>query len=132
MDVQVINCLAHSAEILWRPGNENGDAIKNFIVQFNTSSEPDHWYDYDEEIPHFVRTTVVNLFPYGNYSFRMVARNSVGLSTPSYATRKVCWTPPDHPDGNPENVRTVTNKKGKLIIEWTVSCHLFSTNSFRC
>ncbi|KAK6175692.1 hypothetical protein SNE40_014093 [Patella caerulea] len=119
VDVQVITCHGHSAEIMWTPGASNGDPISKYIVQFNTSENSNNWFNYFEEFPGDMNNVFVELSPWGTYSFRVIARNSVGMSKPSQSTVRNCTTPPDRPDGNPKDVRTRTDRKGMLVIEWT-------------
>ena len=90
-------------------------------MQFNTSDNPSQWNNYYEEIPGENKKGTVHLLPWGTYSFRILTRNTLGYSEPSIPTHDTCTTPPDHPDGNPNNVRTLTYKKNKLIIAWMVS-----------
>ena len=94
-------------------------------MQFNTSESPDNWnYYYDETMgDKDIKTTHINLSPWGTYSFRILANNDVGFSEPSLPTKTQCTTPPERPGSNPKNGRTLTYTKGKLIISWTVSMH---------
>lgn len=120
-DLEMVECIGHSAELRWKDGDNGGDEIISYIVQFNMSDNPHFWHNYHEQIPSSTKLTQVNLSPWGRYSFRLLSRNIVGYSDPSSVTKKQCTTPPDHPGSNPEDVRTLTHKKGKLIITWKVS-----------
>ena len=120
-DVSIISCTGNSAELIWEPGHDGGSKILSYLVQFNTSENPLHWNYYFEEIPGDVKSIHVNLPAWGTYSFRILAKNSVGYSGPSSPTKDHCTTPPEKPGGNPKDVRTLTYKKGKLIVTWTVS-----------
>ena len=113
--------MGNTAELMWKPGYDGGSKIVSFLVQFNTSENPAHWNYYYEEILGDVKTVHVNLPPWGTYSFRILAKNGVGYSEPSLPTKGTCTTPPEKPGGNPKDVRTLTYKKGKLIVTWTVS-----------
>ncbi|KAL5014046.1 hypothetical protein ScPMuIL_008316 [Solemya velum] len=117
-DLEMVECIGHSAELRWKDGDNGGDEIISYIVQFNMSDNPHFWHNYHEQIPSSTKLTQVNLSPWGRYSFRLLSRNIVGYSDPSSVTKKQCTTPPDHPGSNPEDVRTLTHKKGKLIITW--------------
>ena len=64
----------------------------------------------------------VGLSPWCNYTFRVLARNMVGLSYPSWHTTTVCTTHPDVPYKNPSNVMVEGDSPGNLIIYWTVGC----------
>lgn len=119
----MIGCIAHTAELMWTNGHDGGDKIKSFLVQYNTSENPNYWNNYYEEISDSETQTTLELAPWVTYSFRVLAQNTVGYSEPSLPTVTTCTSPPDHPVGNPKNVRTLTHKKGKLIISWTVSVY---------
>lgn len=120
-DVRVLGCHGNTAEIAWVPGRSNGANTTGFTVQFNLRDSPDTWFDFYEEILPDKNKSYVELSPYGTYSFRVLARNEVGTSRPSSVTSRECTTPPDRPDRNPGGVRTKTDKKGYLVIEWEVS-----------
>lgn len=107
------------AEIWWQPGKENFAPILNFIVQFNTSFMPDTWYDIATNISQNDRRLVATLSPWGNYTFRVLARNKIGLSLPSMQTFNVCTTQPDVPTKNPENVIGEGDEPNNLVIFWT-------------
>ncbi len=111
-----------NATIGWQPGRENYAPILNFIIQFNTSFNPDTWYDIATNISQNVRYMRVSLSPYANYSFRVLARNKIGLSNPSIHTSDRCaLLKPERPDKNPENVMGEGDTPDNLIIFWTVS-----------
>ena len=122
--------MGNTAELIWEPGNDGGSKIVSYLVQFNTSENPVHWNYYFEEIPGDVKTIHINLPPWGTYSFRILAKNGVGYSEPSLPTKDQCTTPPEKPGGNPKDVRTLTYKKGKLIVTWTVSILKYAHNHF--
>jgi len=56
--------------------------------------------------------------PWANYTFRVIARNSIGPSLPSLHS-DVCFTPPDVPFKNPENVKGDKTTPYTLLISWT-------------
>lgn len=66
-----------SAEVNWTPGRENYAPILNFVIQFNTTFNPDTWIDIADNITQNERSRVVNLSPWANYTFRILARNKV-------------------------------------------------------
>jgi len=108
-----------SAEITWQPGKENYAPILNFIVQYNTSFAPDTWIDISTNISQTSRDITIDLSPWGNYTFRVLARNKIGLSPPSEHTRNVCRTDQDLPEKNPENVIGEGDEPNNLVIYWT-------------
>ncbi|KAL8614800.1 hypothetical protein ACOMHN_065580 [Nucella lapillus] len=60
----------------------------------------------------------IELSPWGTYAFRVKAVSELGVSKPSHVTGRSCTTPPERPDTNPKNVRTRTDIKNTLVIEW--------------
>jgi len=108
-----------SAEVNWTPGRENYAPILNFVIQFNTTFSPDTWIDIADNISQNERSRVVNLTPWANYTFRVLARNKVGLSPPSVPSQQVCTTQPARPWKNPDNVIGEGDLPDNLVIFWT-------------
>lgn len=111
----------NTAEIWWQPGKENFAPILNFIVQFNSSFQPDLWYNIAVNVSQNQRRIVANMSAWGNYSFRVLARNKIGLSLPSIQSFNICTTQPNVPTNNPENIIGEGDEPGNLVIFWTVS-----------
>ena len=72
--------------------------------QYNTSFEPDVWQDGETDIDPGIFIEKIPLSPWANYTFRVYARNELGVSPPSPISR-VCSTAADTPDKNPDNVK---------------------------
>ncbi|KAK3101285.1 hypothetical protein FSP39_002402 [Pinctada imbricata] len=122
-NVEILTCPGrHQAELIWEDGNNNGEEIVSYLVQYNSSMNPFYWNSaYDEVTPNDLKKSnsyFINLAPWGKYSFRVLAKNNLGYSEPSKPTPSSCDTPPSRPFGNPQNVATKTDKMGKLIITW--------------
>ncbi len=62
----------------------------------------------------------IMLSPWGNYSFRVLAKNKLGTSRPSNPTAQVCSTPPDVPHHNPRQICSENVKPRQLVITWDV------------
>ncbi|GFN84570.1 chemosensory receptor a [Plakobranchus ocellatus] len=116
-----VSCHGNTAEVSWRPGKPNGAFTSSYLVQYNLLENPDEWFSYYEDTVGTGTSAYIELAPYGVYSFRVIARNRFGESLPSAPTRETCTTPPDRPDRNPRHVRSRTDKKGYLVIEWEVN-----------
>lgn len=127
-EVEISSCGPKRVELIWRDGWDGGEPITEYLIQFNTSDNPFYWNSADEEIEYLdkkSKTAFITLSPWGWYSFRVMAKNSLGYSEPSLPTKTECNTPPERPTSNPVNVKTKTDKKGKLIITWDVSQDVF-------
>lgn len=62
----------------------------------------------------------VPMSPWANYTFRIVAWNKIGQSTPSPHS-DMCTTQPEVPHKNPDNVIGEGDQPDNLVIKWTVS-----------
>ena len=66
--------------VYWTPSKENFAPILNFIVQFNTSFTPDTWNVVNSTVPQNFRRVEIAMSPWGNYTFRVLARNKVRIT----------------------------------------------------
>jgi len=104
----------------WSPGSDNNDPIMDYIVYYNTSfDEPDNFIE-GARVPARLHTPVVQLQPWTNFTFHIVARNSLGTSERSPFTPAVCTTPQEKPYENPKEVCSVSRRADQLVITWQV------------
>ncbi|KFD61036.1 hypothetical protein M514_12098 [Trichuris suis] len=96
--------------------------VESFWVHYNSDiNEPDAWQVYP--VPVTTRadkdwwTITIPLHPYGNFTFRAVARNEVGDSAPAVAHTK-CTTAAALPEVNPNNVLVKGNTPDNLVVQW--------------
>ena len=61
----------------------------------------------------------VELSPFANFTFRVFARNKLGVSAPSEVSA-VCGTPVDTPDRNPRQVEGKGRSPTDMVISWEV------------
>ncbi|XP_065315901.1 neuroglian-like [Gordionus sp. m RMFG-2023] len=146
-DVTLLSCMSRSATVSWRPGGDNSAPILRFIIQYNSTSpnpsssdkksqnnELDNgWTTFPEHVPPGERQYTLQLKPYVNYTFRVLAENKIGLSPVStnpsnsatssdiapFVTKKPCSTPPDVPEANPTGVKAGGGYPDRLDIFWT-------------
>lgn len=118
--VVIDRCRDDSATVKWVKGIENNAPVQYFIIQYNTSFYPDQWVSA-KSIDYTQSIATVDLKPWGNYTFRVIAANKIGSSSPSLHTQQVCSTKPDRPDKNPRNLRALGDKRNTLTLQWTVS-----------
>jgi Fibronectin type III domain len=112
--------------VSFTPGNSNNDVVTHFTVYVRSSNDAIN----KEEGPYNValvvpgpgpHNAVVGLEPWRDYSFYVVAQNSVGTSLPSEVPSRVCSTPPVAPSANPAIVCAEQRSSDALVIQWEVS-----------
>ena len=118
--IVVTYCDARVAEIKWKLLNDNHSPITQYVVEYNTSFNPNHWHVAKRQAAGDRTYERVALSPWGNYSFRVIAQNSIGFSQPSRHSL-ICSTPPDMPHHNPRQVCTKNLAPHSLVIVWEVS-----------
>ena len=119
--VEIERCRENSTELKWIKGIENNAPVNYFVIQYNTSFNPDQWVSV-QTVDYTQNTAIIGLSPWVNYTFRVIATNKIGMSLPSFHTKTVCRTNPALPAMNPENVQSIGDRRNKLKIEWIVSC----------
>ncbi|XP_045166223.2 neuroglian-like isoform X1 [Mercenaria mercenaria] len=115
--VEIERCRDSSADLKWIKGIENNAPVQYFIVQYTTSFNPDQWVSA-KTVDYSQNTATIDLQPWANYTFRVIATNKIGASSPSEKTKKVCRTNPAQPDRNPQNVRNIGDTRNMLKIQW--------------
>lgn len=121
----VESCSNTEAKIIWTKGSDNNAPIQYFIVQYNTSFERDQWV-FSQSTVGIQTTAYISLSPWTEYTFRIIAKNKIGESEPSFPTKKVCVTDPAQPTTHPQDVRSIGDRKGYLVMEWTVCINVFT------
>ncbi|OQV18931.1 Neuroglian [Hypsibius exemplaris] len=114
-----VQCSAREAVVHWEPNGDNREPIFEFIIQYSTSFEPGEWKDIKTDIAGTDLSSSVELSPWVNYTFRVRAKNRIGLSNASAPSQEVCTTPPDVPFKNPDNVQGRGDTPNNLVISWT-------------
>jgi receptor-type tyrosine-protein phosphatase zeta len=120
--IQYVRCSGRQATVRWvqtTPGKLS-TPITNYRIEMNSTFDPDTWRTV-KEVAGGSYSTLVQLAPWGNYSFRIVAENKVGTSFPSQPSTRACSSPADSPNVVPGNVTIGGDKPGELSIKWTVS-----------
>lgn len=108
------------ASVKWEPMGDNRAPILTYAIQYNTSFTPDTWEVAYDNVPATDHTYSVPMSPWANYTFRVLARNKIGISIPSFHS-DICTTQPDVPYKNPDNVEGKGTRPDNLVITWTVS-----------
>ncbi|CRL00919.1 CLUMA_CG014272, isoform A [Clunio marinus] len=113
-----IRCNARDATVSWEPKGDNRSPILYFIIQYNTSFTPDTWADAASQVPATDFSYTVPMSPWANYTYRVIAVNKVGISSPSDHSDS-CTTQPDVPYKNPDNVEGKGTEPNNLVIKWS-------------
>ncbi|XP_037551584.1 neuronal cell adhesion molecule a [Nematolebias whitei] len=117
-DLELTDQTERSVQLTWTPGDDHNSPTQNFLIQYEDSlHEPGVWVNLTD-VPGTSTTAQLQLSPYVYYSFRVQARNKVGLSEPSWPSRQY-RTNPAAPDENPTNVQGKGTEPGNLVISWT-------------
>ncbi|ELT96380.1 hypothetical protein CAPTEDRAFT_147499 [Capitella teleta] len=111
-------CHTRITELHWHSISDNHPPVSHFIIQYNTSFNPEVWSTAKKLSTGDRHYDRISLSPWGNYSFRVIARNSVGDSLPSEPSAQPCSTPPDVPHHNPSGICTKNAKPHQLVITW--------------
>ncbi|KAF2352093.1 Fibronectin type III [Trinorchestia longiramus] len=111
-------CNDKDASVEWQPQGDNRAPILGYIIQYNTSFTSDTWENAFDSVPSTNTKFTVNLSPYANYTFRVIATNKIGPSQPSKHS-SVCTTPIAVPNKNPEGVEGKGTNKNNMVIKWS-------------
>ncbi|XP_036003349.1 neuronal cell adhesion molecule isoform X12 [Fundulus heteroclitus] len=116
-DLELTDQKKRSVQLTWIPGEEHNSPIEEFVIQYEDSlHRRGHWHDL-ARVPGTKTTAHLKLSPHVYYTFRVLARNAVGLSEPSSPSR-MYKTDPAAPDQNPKDVRGSGTEHNNLVITW--------------
>ncbi|XP_067907596.1 contactin-4-like isoform X5 [Heterodontus francisci] len=109
-----------TAQLSWSPGIDNHSPISMYTVQARTPFSVG-WQAL-KTVPEVidgdaVTATVVDLSPWVEYEFRVVASNSIGIGEPSLPSEK-SRTEEALPDMGPANVSGGGGSRSELVITW--------------
>ncbi|KAG7157810.1 Neuroglian-like 2 [Homarus americanus] len=111
-------CNDRDASVEWQPMGDNRAPILGYVIQYNTSFTPDTWENAFDSVPATSTQFNINLSPWANYTFRVIARNAIGPSQPSDHS-EMCTTPYDVPYKNPDGVEGKGSTPNDLVIKWS-------------
>ncbi|XP_077059522.1 neurofascin homolog (chicken) a isoform X7 [Siphateles boraxobius] len=116
-DLELSDPSARSVRLTWVPGSENNSPVTQFLVQFEEDKwEPGKWQNlsiYDGNL----NSVNLQLSPFVNYQFRVIAINAVGQSQPSHPSARY-QTSGAPPDVIPGGLQGWGNKKNNMEITW--------------
>ncbi|XP_076606172.1 neurofascin homolog (chicken) a isoform X13 [Chaetodon auriga] len=117
MDLDLSDPAARSVRLTWIPGNDHRSPVTQFLVQFEEDRwEPGRWQNLST-YPGDLNSVILQLAPYVNYQFRVIAINSVGQSQPSRPSPRY-KTSGAAPDAIPRGLRGWGSKKDNMEITW--------------
>ncbi|XP_047438423.1 neurofascin homolog (chicken) a isoform X10 [Mugil cephalus] len=117
MDLELSDPAARTVCLTWIPGNDHRSPITEFLVQFEEDHwEPGRWKDLST-YPGSLNSVILQLAPFINYQFRVIAVNSVGHSQPSRPSPRY-KTSGAAPDSIPRDLRGWGTRKDNMEITW--------------
>ncbi|XP_077386843.1 neurofascin homolog (chicken) a isoform X11 [Festucalex cinctus] len=117
MDLELSDPAARSVRLTWIPGNDHRSTVTEFLVQFEEDRwEPGRWQDL-ATYPGDLNSVILQLAPYVNYQFRVIAINAVGQSAASQPSPKY-QTSSAAPDVIPRGLRGWGSEKDNMEITW--------------
>ncbi|XP_035007842.1 neurofascin homolog (chicken) a isoform X16 [Hippoglossus stenolepis] len=117
IDLDLSDPAARSVRLTWIPGNDHRSVITEFLVQFEEDRwEPGRWQNLST-YPGDLNSVILQLAPFVNYQFRVIAINSVGQSQPSRPSPRY-KTSGAAPDVIPRGLRGWGSKKDNMEITW--------------
>nr|XP_020473531.1 neurofascin [Monopterus albus] len=117
MDLDLSDPTARSVRLTWIPGNDHRSPVTEFLVQFEEDHwEPGRWRNLST-YPGHLNSVILQLAPFVNYQFRVIAINSVGQSQPSRPSPRY-KTSGAAPDAIPRGLRGWGSKKDNMEITW--------------
>ncbi|KAA0712789.1 Contactin-4 Brain-derived immunoglobulin superfamily protein 2 [Triplophysa tibetana] len=120
MGVLVGDITDRTARLSWGPGPDNHSPVTLYIVQARTPFSIG-WQavkTVPDSVPgQMIHATAVDLNPWVDYEFRVVAINSVGVGEPSVPSKPVRTKAAD-PEVAPANVSGGGGSRGELVIVW--------------
>ncbi|XP_028853436.1 neurofascin homolog (chicken) a isoform X11 [Denticeps clupeoides] len=116
-DLELSDPLERSVQLTWVPGDDNNSPITEFLVQFEEDQwEAGKWRNLSRH-PGNLNSVVLELSPFVNYQFRVIAINAVGESRPSRPSSRY-RTSGAPPDVVPEDIKGWGTKKNNMEISW--------------
>uniref|UniRef100_A0A915L052 Fibronectin type-III domain-containing protein n=1 Tax=Romanomermis culicivorax TaxID=13658 RepID=A0A915L052_ROMCU len=128
-----VKCFNTTAEIsfYYRERSKAAAPVESFLIQLNVDPEESSaWDDYETEITTLnngLGKAIVHLNSYGNFAFRVLAKNEIGFSQPTYPSEYTrekhdsierCQTAAKRPEMNPVNVKVSGNTPDSLTVSW--------------
>uniref|UniRef100_A0A8C9QW76 Neural cell adhesion molecule L1 n=1 Tax=Scleropages formosus TaxID=113540 RepID=A0A8C9QW76_SCLFO len=119
-DLELSDPSERSVRLTWIHGNDNNSPITEFQVQFEENRfQPGRWQNLSS-YPGDLNSVVLQLSPYVNYQFRVIAINAIGPSRPSRPSPRY-QTSGAPPDVVPRGLKGEGTKTNNMEISWEVT-----------
>ncbi|XP_037388345.1 neurofascin homolog (chicken) a isoform X5 [Pygocentrus nattereri] len=116
-DLELSDLSARSVRLTWVPGNENNSPVTQFLVQYEENRlRPGEWQNLSSYAGD-QNSVTLQLSPFVNYQFRVIAINSVGQSRPSLPSTRY-QTSGAPPDVAPSGLKGWGTGKTNMEISW--------------
>ncbi|XP_040858174.1 neuronal cell adhesion molecule isoform X27 [Ochotona curzoniae] len=116
-DLELTDQQDKSVQLSWTPGDDNNSPITKFIIEYEDAMHEAGLWHHQAEVSGTQTTAELKLSPFVNYSFRVLAVNSIGRSLPSEASEQYL-TKAAEPDNNPTAVEGLGSEPDNLVITW--------------
>ncbi|KAK2571460.1 Neuroglian [Acropora cervicornis] len=117
VDIHFIVNKGESINVTWVLGKRNNSPIRKVIIQYITQFSPKSWQTIAAEARPEQGWTQIALSPWLRYTFRAIAVNDIGNSTPS-AHSPSFQAPASAPTIYPANLRGEGTSPAALTISW--------------
>ncbi|XP_078677374.1 neuronal cell adhesion molecule-like isoform X5 [Branchiostoma floridae x Branchiostoma belcheri] len=118
LNLQLSNQEDTSVTLSWDMGKENNSPIEGYTIQYAENRlMPGEWQEMKVIDGRDTLTADLDLHPWINYQFRVIARNKVGDSKPSDATQGY-ETPAAAPNAVPGGIKGEGTEPTNMIISW--------------
>ncbi|XP_059396988.1 neurofascin-like isoform X3 [Carassius carassius] len=139
-DLEISDPSERSVRLTWVPGLSNHSPIKEYLVQYTEDLLADYWllssgWKNLSSYPGSLNSVILQLTPFVEYKFRVIAVNGIGPSKPSWPS-EYYQTGGAVPDAIPRNIQGMGSGvfRNNMEIswepleyrEWTVRSHLSS------
>ncbi|XP_071117603.1 uncharacterized protein [Haliotis cracherodii] len=118
-NVTVLMCHGNTVLLEWQfdRHQDNLPPQLSFIVEYNTSYNPNEWV-VAARLSADDRRAKITVPMWATFTFRVKAVNEMAVGKASAISHTKCKTPPGRPDRHPRNVRTIGDKMDYLVVEW--------------
>ncbi|TRY84731.1 hypothetical protein DNTS_027427 [Danionella cerebrum] len=123
-DLEISDPSERSVRLTWIPGLSNHSPVKEYLVQYTENLLADYWlipsgWKNLTSYPGNLNSVILQLTPFVEYTFRVIAVNGIGPSKPSWAS-EYYQTGGAVPDAIPRNIQGLGSGvfRNNMEISW--------------